>query len=44
MNIKELIEFIALLQKLDRKKQAEIYYMIKGAALVAEKAPPVVVR
>ena len=37
MEIKEKIELIEQLHKLPEKKQWEIYFMMKGAAMVAEK-------
>lgn len=37
MDHKELIELLGYLHKLTREKQLEFYYMIKGAAVVAEK-------
>lgn len=37
MEYKELVELLGCLQKLSREKQLEFYYMIKGAAVVAEK-------
>lgn len=36
MEIKEKIEIIEMIQRLPTEKQWEIYFMIKGAALVAE--------
>ena len=38
MGIKEKIELLEELRKLPEKKQWEVYFMIKGAALVAEKS------
>lgn len=37
MKYEELVELLGCLQKLSREKQLEFYYMIKGAAVVAEK-------
>ena len=37
MGIKESIKLVEELQKLPEKKQWEFYFMVKGAALVAEK-------
>ncbi len=37
MKIKEKIELLEMLHKLPEKKQWEIYFMVKGAALVVEK-------
>lgn len=38
MTAEKLVEFYKLLSKLPPDKQNEIYYMIKGAVLVAEHA------
>ena len=38
MEIKEKLELLEELHKLPEKKQWEIYFMIKGAALMAEKS------
>lgn len=37
MTVQEMLDFIALVSQLDRETQKELLYMIKGAALVAEK-------
>lgn len=37
MELKEKIELLEMLHKLPEKKQWEIYFMVKGAALVAER-------
>ena len=37
MDINEITELLGLLKKLPEKKQKEIYFMIKGAALVASE-------
>lgn len=37
MTTDELINFMKLLKQLPTKKQREFYYMVKGAAFVAEK-------
>ena len=37
MGTKESVELVEELHKLPEKKQWEIYFMIKGAALVAER-------
>lgn len=36
MSAKEIAAFIELLEKLTDEKRREFYYMIKGAAVVAE--------
>ena len=36
MSAKEIAAFIELLEKLTDEKRQEFYYMIKGAAVVAE--------
>ena len=36
MNAKEIVAFLELLSKLNEEQQREFYYMIKGAAVVAE--------
>ena len=38
MKPNEIIEMIYMLQKLSVEKQKEIYFMVKGAALVADKS------
>ena len=37
MELKEKIELLEMLHKIPEKKQWEFYFMVKGAALVAEK-------
>ncbi len=37
MELKEKIELLEMLHKLPERKQWEIYFMVKGAALVAER-------
>lgn len=37
MTVQEVKEFLELLDQLDKEAQLRILYMIKGAALVAEK-------
>ena len=37
MKTKEIADFISLLSKLSEEQQREFYYMIKGAAIVAER-------
>ncbi len=36
MDIKEVMEFLDLLRSLPKEEQERFYYMIKGAAIVAE--------
>lgn len=36
MKLQELKEFIRLLQQLDEDKQQELYFMLRGAAIVYE--------
>lgn len=36
MSAKEIAAFIELLEKLTEERRLEFYYMIKGAAVVAE--------
>lgn len=36
MNIDEVMELVKYLQQLTPEKQKEFYYMVKGAAVVAE--------
>lgn len=36
MNINEVMELIRYLQQLTPEKQKEFYFMVKGAAVVAE--------
>lgn len=38
MTVQEIKEFLDLLSKLDEETQMQIFYMIKGAALVAHGA------
>lgn len=38
MEIREIIEFFELVRALPPEKQKEFYYMVKGAAFVAEKS------
>lgn len=37
MNAKEIAALLDLLSKLNEEQQREFYYMIKGAAVVAEE-------
>ena len=37
MNVTEVMEFLEMLRKLSKEEQERFYYMIKGAALVAEE-------
>lgn len=37
MGINEIADFLKLLQKLPKQKQRDVYFMLKGAALVADK-------
>lgn len=38
MTVQEILDFISLLSQLDKETQKELLYMIKGAALVADRA------
>lgn len=40
MDVKEVMEFLELLRVLSKEEQEKFYYMIKGAALVADCASP----
>lgn len=40
MNVKEAVNFLEMLQKLPEDLQKELFFMVKGAALVAEKSRP----
>lgn len=37
MTVQEILDFLNLLSQLDEETQKELLYMIKGAALVADK-------
>ncbi len=37
MTTEKIVEFIELLRQLPTEKQVELYYMLKGAALMAER-------